>query len=1125
MERSFDVFLSHNSKDKPAVVELAEAMKDRGLRPWLDQWELVPGRPWQEALEAVIETVPSAAILVGRDGLGPWEEVEMRACLAEFVKRDLPVIPVLLPDAPEAPKLPMFLRGFTWVDLRGDPCPGLDRLMWGITGEKPLPETQEREIAPPRPPALHNLPLTSLDGLFKGRTQLLTQLAADLELNPAAAIVQPEVIHGLGGIGKTRLALEYAWRSGDRYSAAFFVQASTPESLGRGLSSLAGPRTLDLKMEGYPEQYVIETILSWLGSHSGWLMILDNVDTEDAALAVRNLLPSLANGHVLVTCRIARWAPGVRKRSVGKLSPADARIYLLERTDAERRHLADDEQLARELAELLDGLPLALEQAAAYIAARGLSFAQYLRSWDNESTAVMSWYDKAEMSYPSSLAVTWQQSFDQLGPEARVVLRLLSHLAPDPIAADILNEENPICDAAKLYADESGQEVDIDVGLAVAELVKYSFVSRDGEKLSVHRMVQEVVRERIPQVRRSSWIRQATVMVLGFSPEDPEDVRTWPVWDSLRPHATRVIELAEGAHVETDSGLMNQLATLLYCKSLYNQAEPLMRRALEVDESSLGNEHPNVARDLNNLATLLKATNRLLEAEPLMRRALEIDESSLGNEHPNVARDLNNLATLLKATNRLLEAEPLMRRALEIDEKSLGEEHPKVARDLSNLATLLKATNRLSEAEPLMRRALGIDESSFGDEHPNVARDLNNLATLLKATNRFLEAEPLMRRALEIDESSFGDEHPNVARDLNNLAQLLKATNRLSEAEPLMRRALEIDESSFGDEHPNVAIHLNNLAQLLKATNRLSEAEPLMRRALEIDESSFGEEHPKVAIDLNNLAQVLRATNRLSEAEPLMRRALGIDESSFGDEHPKVAIRLNNLAQVLHATNRLSEAEPLMRRALEIDESSFGDEHPKVAIRLNNLAQLLQATNHLPEAEPLMRRALEIDKRSFGEEHPKVAIRLNNLAQLLQATNRLSEAEPLMRRALEIDESSFGDEHPKIAIRLNNLAQLLQATNRLPEAEPLMRRALEIDKRSFGDEHPDVAIDLNNLAQLLQATNRSAEAELLMRRALKIFATSLGENHPSTTSVQRNLDSLLTKETSLIGRVRRWAFG
>jgi hypothetical protein len=138
MSGSFDVFLCHNSKDKLMVRRLANALQVRGFQVWIDEEQLVPGRSWQEALEEIIQTARTAAVLVGQDGLGPWEIPEMRACLSEFVKRRLPVIPVLLPDAPIKPELPLFLRTFTWVDLRGGLTnEGLDRLEWGITGVKP----------------------------------------------------------------------------------------------------------------------------------------------------------------------------------------------------------------------------------------------------------------------------------------------------------------------------------------------------------------------------------------------------------------------------------------------------------------------------------------------------------------------------------------------------------------------------------------------------------------------------------------------------------------------------------------------------------------------------------------------------------------------------------------------------------------------------------------------------------------------------------------------------------------------------------------------------------------------------------------------------------------------------
>ena len=352
-----------------------------------------------------------------------------------------------------------------------------------------------------------------------------------------------------------------------------------------------------------------------------------------------------------------------------------------------------------------------------------------------------------------------------------------------------------------------------------------------------------------------------------------------------------------------------RIARVLMDLARWKESEEQQRHAL-AEATEFANAKL-VAQASSDLAQLLQDTNRFEEAELLMRRALEIDVDALGEQHPTVANRLNTLATLLQDTNRLGEAEPLMRRMLEIDVATFGEQHPTVATDLCNLATLLQDTNRLGEAEPLMRRALEIDVAAFGKQHPTVATDLCNLATLLQDTNRFEEAEPLMRRALEIDVDALGEQHPTVAIDLNNLAKLLQDTNRIEEAEPLMRRALAIDEVAFGEQHPTVANRLDNLAQMLQETDRNGEAEPLMWRALEIDEAAFGVQHPTVALRLNNLAILLRDTNRIEEAEPLIRRALDIFDAfgrQTGHEHPYF--------------RRAHESYQTLQRAMGPDESN-----------------------------------------------------------------------------------------------------------------------------------------------------------------------------------------------------------
>ena len=738
----------------------------------------------------------------------------------------------------------------------------VDRLTVSVLRSK-LHDILARAAGPAKPVVL---PYPSLGPLFKGREEILRRLRDSLESGRAgrATAVAAKALHGLGGVGKTRLAVEYAWRHADDYSALLLVTADSPQALHRNLAALCQARALDLPEREAPEEAVrAAAALRWLQEHPGWLLILDNVDTPGAAAAAERLLAELRSGHVLFTSRLSSWSGPVEAFEIDLLAPEAAVDFLLARTDARRRKSADDAVQAEVLAEELGRLALALEQAGAYIAHRRLDFAAYLAQWRELRDQVLAWYDERLMQYPRSLAVTWQTSFDQLGEPARRLLDRLSWLAPEPIPESLLDV--PVPRAGDDSAAPGVPEAAADPSAALAELADLSLVSRGADlpTFALHRLVQEVTRRNQQEPSGRASLFEALEWMNAAFVGSPQDVRTWSTLTPLVPHAKAVADHGDRAGIGSPTDrLMSQLGVLYHCQALHREAEPLMRRALEIDERSYGVGHPNVAVLLNNLGSLLQTMNRLVEAEPLMRRALEIDERSFGADHPRVAIRLNNLAQLLQATNRLVEAEPLMRRALEIDERSLGADHPDVAIDLNNLAQLLQATNRLVEAEPLMRRALGIDERSFGADHPRVAIRLNNLAQLLQATNRLVEAEPLMRRSLEIDERSYKPDHPRVAIDLNNLALLLQATNRLVEAEPLMRRALEIDERGLGAHHPALPIDLNNLASLLQARNRFLEAEPLMRRALEIFVASLGSDHPRSKAARENLAALHEAMGR-----------------------------------------------------------------------------------------------------------------------------------------------------------------------------------------------------------------------------------------------------------------------
>ena len=443
-----------------------------------------------------------------------------------------------------------------------------------------------------------------------------------------------------------------------------------------------------------------------------------------------------------------------------------------------------DAALAREISEEVGGLPLALDQAGAYLEETGCGLGDYLTLLRQRGKELLERRGGLDSDH-LSVGATYLTSLEKLAKQnsaAAELLQACAFLVPDAIPEEIFIEGaaqfGPVLQAA------ASDPIKWDEAIAAA--FRFSLIERNpGKLLAVHRMVQAVAKSGMSDEERAQWAEQ-------------------------------VVRAANAAVPGVEFAVWNK------CERLVLSAQAC---AALVDEYGLS--LPEAARLLNWAGYYLDDRARYAEAEPLYRQALAIDQSVSGLDHPYVATSLNNLAESLRITGRLGEAEPLHRQALGIWEKALGPGDPQVATGLSNLAQLLQATNRLGEAEPLMRGALAIDEHSYGPDHPNVARDLNNLASLLYSTNRLDEAEPLMRRALAIDEQSYGPDHPDVARDLNNLARLLQATNRRDEAEPLMRRALAIFEKSLGRDHPNTVTVRGNQAALLRELGRDEEADKL----------------------------------------------------------------------------------------------------------------------------------------------------------------------------------------------------------------------------------------------------------------------------------------------------------
>jgi tetratricopeptide (TPR) repeat protein len=982
---------------------------------------------------------------------------------------------------------------------------------------------------------------------FVGRAAELRRLREMVGLNRTGILT---TVHGLGGIGKTALAIEYAYAFAHEYPGGRWkVACEGQEDLRVALTTLAGTRDLDFAFTE-PEKadlgLACERVLRELkdraeaASPGRVLLLLDNVDhsklLEPAQLQE---LPQADWLHVIATARLSEdeLFAGHSDRAflaVDELPEEDA-LALVERYQPDSKFPdAVTRETVREIVRLLGCFTLAVEAAAVFLGhfAGYVSCAGVKQRLENEGLSGL----EQAVSDPTvkvrhdeiRLTATLKPTLERLGETEKLVLTIAALLPADhvvlPWVRVLLVSKYPEFgkDAPPGYPDPWQNLQRRLYGLRLLQ------PTADGNEARMHRLLQQTFKlnseadvllsleqalvkfiktradflwngwvkheyrwEVTPLAACAwHWIQHGVEEGAYLANQVSKPLKylcSFAEAERLMRRALAVVEQSGDAHHPNVAAALNNLALLLHATNQLQEVQPLFERALAIDEQIFGPSHANVARDLNNLAQFLHETNRPAEAELSIRRAVAIYEDIYGSDHPNVAICLNNLARILQTTDKLEEAERLYRRALTIQEH--GIEELEVASVLNNLASLLQRTNQLQEAEALSHRALVINEKVLGPEHPTVAANLNNLAWLYYGLGRYANAEPLCRRAIAIYERTFGPEHPSVAACLGNLGALLKQVNRCGEAEISIRRALEIDQKSYGPEHPNVALRLNMLARLLQEVNRPAEAEQLYRRALAIGEESYGSNHPNVAGALNNLALLLKDINRLFEAEPLLRRALSIHERSLGPDHPEVATNLNNLGELYRARGRDAEARPLLERALSIREKALGAEHPDVAVCLNNLAQVYRAQREHAKAKQLQEQALSIREQTLGLEHPDVIESLNNLGALYQDLGQYqyARAEELFNRAIEVCENALGPDHRYLAASLNNLAALYYSQGQFAKAEPLHQRSPAIVEKALGPEHPDVAVGLNNLAQLYRAQGHYAKAEALFKRALAIL--------------------------------------
>jgi tetratricopeptide (TPR) repeat protein/transcriptional regulator with XRE-family HTH domain len=684
---------------------------------------------------------------------------------------------------------------------------------------------------------------------FTDREEVLTQLHNRLTASGTAALTQTQAISGLGGIGKTQIAVEYAFRHRELYHMVLWVRAASRDALISDFVTLASL----LHLHGQDEQdqnKVVGVVKRWLASRGGWLLILDNADDLDLVV---DFLPTGDKGHILLT---------TRAQATGGIAPSIA-VEKMEQNEGIRLLLCRAKLLApgnpidlvseqertqaQGIVKAMDGLPLAIDQAGAYIEETGCGLANYLELYRTHRQDLLLRRGTLSSEHPESVASTWALSFlqvEQSNLAAADLLRLCGFLDPDAIPEEILTE------GASLLGSILGPVASdpLQLNAAIQVLRRYSLIKRNIEAklLSVHRLVQAVLKDGMDDQLQRQWAERAIRVVSHIFPISAE-YANWSLCQRYIVHAQTCATLIEQWNVVfvEAAQLLNRAGYYLFYWARYTEAESLLQLALVVEEKTLGPDHVDVAQTLNYLGELYTEWGMYFQAELLLQRARAIQEQALGPDHVDVAQTLNNLAQLFWILSRYRQTEELLERILDIRERALGPDHLEVSQSLNNLAVLYNDQGKYEQAEPLYRRALAIREHALEANDPRLAMSFHNLGTLYRDQGKYPQAETLCRRAFAIREQVLGPEHPLVANSFNALALIYYQQGWYSQSEPLFQRALAIQEKMLAPESLETAKSCYFLARLYQIQARYKEGKLLYQRALAIREKVLGPEHPE----------------------------------------------------------------------------------------------------------------------------------------------------------------------------------------------------------------------------------------------------------------------------------------
>ncbi|NGX31849.1 MAG: Photosystem I assembly protein Ycf3 [Chlamydiae bacterium] len=631
---------------------------------------------------------------------------------------------------------------------------------------------------------------------------------------------------GLGGIGKTQIALQYAYRKAEDYSLIWWVNCENKASLSDSYSQLAEKLGIVLTdEEKKQENALIHKVNMALKHRPGWLLVFDDTQNKES---IEGLLPE-SGGHVIITSRNANWGSLANVFKVGVFKRSESIDLIMKITG-----LYSQKEDADRLADLLKDLPLAISQAAHYIEATKITIAEYIKLFETKHKILWD-HEKPVDEYKFTVRVAWDISMEAILREdierskrttfptlAGPLMNLCSFFAPSNIQVGFFLETW----IAQNHGSENAKHF---LGQPLELLSRYSMIDVDNERgsVSIHPIVQTVTRDHMEKEDTGLILAQMTQEAFGLFNElagnfDSDKVETWEDGKVWLQHVLSFL-----SHAQVDELDKEKLADVYFyigkVKDFsieFKEALEFFQKALTIRLAKLGNEHPDVASTYGNMALVYDDQGLHDKALEFYQKALDIDLSKLGTDHPDVAAIYNNMGAVYDDQGLHDKALEFYQKALDIRLAKLGPDHPSVATTYNNMGSVYYSQDLNDKALESFQKALDILLAKLGPDHPYVATTYNNIALVYDDQGLYDKALTFYQKALTIRLAKLGNNHPDVAQTYNNMGEVYNAQGQYEKALEFYQKALTILRKFFKDDHPHIQSVLSNIKQLQKDNDK-----------------------------------------------------------------------------------------------------------------------------------------------------------------------------------------------------------------------------------------------------------------------------------------------------------------